>query len=123
MQSALTDATAENSRHLSACQTVDSLPSMVGELDRYETNMTPLIVRIDGAHGQMSHCSGGNLGGISQSLAGMHAEMSDDEQRMRNAPTLTLARSECSTHVNAMNAIMQGMMGELNGMSCMMMGN
>jgi hypothetical protein len=36
---------------------------------------------------------------------------------------LTLARSECRTHVNAMNAIMQGMMGDLNGMSCMMMGN
>ena len=120
MQSALTDARVENDRHSSACQSADSLVSIVAELDRHDSDMTPLIDRMDGAHSHMTHCSGGNLSGLSRSITDMHAAMSDDDQRMRSASTLEAARSECSAHVDAMRAMMQGMMGDLTGMSCMM---
>jgi len=41
----------------------------------------------------------------------MHTSMSDHEQQIRSAPTIDAARSECSTHVAAMDEMMQGMMG------------
>jgi hypothetical protein len=122
MQSALTDARIENDRHSSACQGADSLVTMAAELDRHDSNMSPLIDRMDGANGHMGHCSGGNFPGLSRSITDMHAAMSDHDQRMRNASTLEAARSECSAHVAAMGTMMQGMMGDLMGMSCMMGG-
>ena len=122
MQSALTDARIENDHHLSDCQGADSLVSMRTELDRHDSTMTPLIDRMDGAHGRMSHCSGGNFNGLSRSIANMHSAMSDHDQRMRSASTLEAAQSECSAHVDAMDTMMQDMMGDLMGMSCMMGG-
>ena|SRR6188768_3315975 len=122
MQSALGDARIENDRHSSACQGADSLPKVVAELDLHNSNMTAIVDRMHGAHGHMSHCSGGNWDGLSRSVTDMHTAMSDHEQRMRSAATIDAARSECSMHVAAMDEMMQGMMGDLTGMSCMMGG-
>jgi len=122
MQSALGDARIENARHSSACQGADSLPKVVAELDLHNSKMTAIVDRMHGAHGHMSHCSGGNWDGLSRSVTDMHTAMSDHEQRMRSAATIDAARSECSTHVAAMDEMMQGMMGDLTGMSCMMGG-
>ena len=82
--------------------------------------MTPLIERMDGVHGRMNHCSGGNLNGLARSLTDMHSVMSDHDHRMQGAQTLDAAKSECSAHVAEMGAMMQDMMGDLTGMSCMM---
>ena len=120
LQAALTDAKIENVRHLSACQGTDSLVGMAAELKRHDSNMTPLIDRMDGMHGRMTHCSGGNSSGLARSLTDMHSAMSDHDQRMRSAETLDAAKSECSAHVAEMDTMMQDMMGDLTGMSCMM---
>ena len=120
MQAALTDARVENDRHLGACEGSDSLVGMVAELERHDGNMTPLIDRMDGTHGRMTHCSGGNFSGLAGSLTDLHSAMSDHDKRMRNAETLDAAKSECRTHVDTMDTMMKDMMGDLKGMSCMM---
>ena len=122
MQLALTDARIENNHHLSGCQGADSLVSMLDELGRHDSTMTPLMDRMDGAHGHMTHCSGGNFDGLARSIADMHTAMSDHDQRMRNTSTLEAAQSECSAHVDAMDTMTQDMMDDLTGMSCMMGG-
>lgn len=122
MQAALSDARIENDRHSSACQSAESLPGVVAELDLHDNKMALVTNRMDGAHGRMSHCSGGNFDELSRSVTDIHAAMSGHDQRIRSAGTIESARSECSTHVAAMDRMMQGMMGDLNGMSCMMGG-
>jgi len=120
MQAALTDARIENDRHLGACQGSDSLARMVPELELHERNMARLMDRMDGTHGHMTHCSGGDFAGLGRSITDMHSAMTAHDQRMRSAETLDTAKSECSAHVDAMDGLMQNMMGDLSGMSCMM---
>lgn len=120
MQAAVTDARVENERHLSACQGADSLVGMVAELELHDRNMARLMDRMDGTHGHMSHCSGGNLAGLGRSITDIHSAMADHDQQMRSEETLDAAKSECRAHVDAMDGMMQDMMGDLTGMSCMM---
>jgi len=122
MQAALGDARIENDRHSSACQSAPSLPGVLAELDLHDNKMALVTNRMDGAHGRMSHCTGGNFDELSRSVTDIHAAMSDHDQRIRSAGTIEAVRSECSRHVAKMDGMTQGMMGDLNGMSCMMGG-
>lgn len=119
MHEAVTDAEAENERHSIACDVAESMPAMLSELDCHESGMTQAMDRLDGALGGMGHCSGGNLDDLSHSATQMHSEMSDHHHRMRSSETLDVARAECSAHVGSMVGMVQNMMGDLAGMSCM----
>ena len=120
MHQAVTDGEAENDRHSSACDAAESMPAMLSELDRHESGMSQVMDRVDGALRGMGHCSGANFDDLSHSVTQLHSAMSDHDQRIRSAATLDVARAECSTHVGSMAGMMQNMMGDLAGMSCMM---
>ena len=127
MHAALADAEAENQRHADACDAAPSMPDMLSELDRHDGSMSAIMERMDGARGRMGggftgmgmqHCTGPTFEHMSETLDDMHSVMSEHVGRMRAAEELDAARSECSTHTDAMGDMMQSMMSDVESMSC-----
>jgi hypothetical protein len=118
LQGALSDARAENERHLSACQDAQSMLDMTTELDRYEDTMPTLLDRFDEVRVHMSHCSGGNVAGMSRSMIAIRSELSSRTPAIRKATSLGDAQAACTAEGTEIGALMSDMMRDLGGMSC-----
>jgi hypothetical protein len=127
MSRALEDALAENERHAVACEDVPSPSDMEVELARHERAMAGLAARMESARNRMmaghmrhgSGCSGAGFDHLSGSITDARGMMTEHVNRMRDAETLPLARSECFTHTDQMREMMHGMITELDSMPCM----
>lgn len=118
MHEALTSAEMENDRHLAACQEAGSMPAMVAEVDLHDANMMPVMGRMDRALGGMAHCSG-NLDAMSLSVTQIRTSLSEHAGQIRSSETPDAARTVCREHASSMANMMEGMMTDVAGMSCM----
>ena len=127
MQATLADAQAENQHHAQACEAASSMPEMMDELTRHEKSMNGIMAHMDGARGHMGdgsmgmgmrHCTGPDFDHMSRTVDDIHSTMSDHASLMRSVEELDAARSECSTHTGEVDELMQGMMTDLESMSC-----
>lgn len=127
MQATLAEAQAENQHHAKACEAASSMPEMMDELTRHEKSMNGIMAHMDGARGHMGdgstgmgmrHCTGPDFDHMSRTVDDIHSTMSDHSTVMWSVEELDAARSECSTHTSEMHDLMQGMMSDLESMSC-----
>lgn len=117
MHEALTSAETENDRHLAACEQADSMPAIIAELDLHDSNMAPVMERMDHALGGMAHCSG-NSHALSGSETQMQTALSDHARQIRGSETPATARTACSEHASLMADMIEGMVTEVANMSC-----
>ena len=116
----------QSARHAEACSEALSMSGMSDELVEHEQGMAEPMARMDRARERMRtspmmggrRCSGPSFEQLSASLSDVHAEMSRHTERMRGADAVDAARSECTAHATSMQAMMHGMMRDLDSMPC-----
>lgn len=119
MRAALGSARAENDSHLEACLKADSLPEVLGELVRHEEQMRVTIQQMRRATDNMYRCSENSITTLSAEMFEMRASVPAHRWQLENASSLQGAHDECDAHASNVDATLQDMDTELNGMTCM----
>ena len=122
MESHFAEAEEELDRHHGAIMGAASMPDVIEEASMHDSSMGRAMDGMDGGMvGMMSHCSGGGMDQMHETMSEMRSEMHAHVGALETATDLGSAKESCESHVAEMREMFAGMRHALDETGCQMM--